>query len=214
MGGLLRLANLQKGIHNNCFIKGVDIEERKGKNGIINKMVYIDIAKLGKNNKPTAGVEVSWWKPDPTSDYFITNLQEMCLQLHNLLAAYVGDEEAFKAFSKVFDSVGIKDYNEIERKKWKQSEVNTLIKALSEAFKEAIDPYVGDSTKLIRVKLTTNYKGEGVEVPKYGLWVEPMSKESTELYFTDAEVKTHSKSGITAGNNGTSVSTVLNAETL
>jgi hypothetical protein len=216
MGRLLRLAELQKGIHDNCFIKKVDIEDRKGKNGIINKMVYVDIAKLGKNGKPVAHAEVAWWKPDPASEYFVTNLQELCLQLHNMLAAYVGDEEAFKAFDGVFEDVGIKDYKEIENKKWKQSEVNKLVAGLSKAFKEAIDPYVGDTENLIRIKLTTNYKGEGVEIPKYGLWIEPMSKEKTDLYFTDNEVKTHSKAGIVSGSGtaSTPASTVLNESTL
>ena len=195
--GLIRLAQLQKGIHDNCYISKIDIKDRKGKNGIINKMVYITLNKMGKKGKPIAQIEVAWWKPDPTSDYFKTNLQEIALQLQNILAAYMSDEEAFDAFENVFEAVGISDYKEIETRKWKQSEVNKLLGIIAEAFEEAIKPYIGKKDELIRVKLTTNYKGEGAEIPKYGKWVEPMSKEETDLYFTDNELKTHSKGGIT-----------------
>jgi len=205
--GLIRLAQLQKGIHENCYISKVDIKDRKGKNGIINKMVYITINKMGKKNKPIAQVEVSWWKPDPTSDYFKTNLQEISLQLHNILEAYMDTDEAFEAFENVFEAVGISNYKEIETRKWKQSEVNKLLNIIAEAFEEAIKPYVGKTDKLIRVKLTTNYKGEGTEVPKYGKWVELMDKEETELYFTDNELKTHSKGGITTVAAASSVNT-------
>ena len=199
--GLIRLAQLQKGIHDGCYVAKVDIKDRKGKNGIINKMVYLTINKMGKKGKPVAQTEVAWWKPDPTSDYFKTNLQEICLQLSNVLEAYVGPEKAFDAFEGVFEDLDVTDYKEIETRKWKQSEVNKLIANLSVAFEEAIKPYVGKKDELVRVKLTTNHKGEGTDIPKYSKWIEPMSKEETELYFTDNEIKTHSKSGIvtTAG---------------
>ena len=195
--GLIRLAQLQKGIHEGCYISKVDIKDRKGKNGIINKMVYITINKMGKKGKPVASAEVAWWKPDPTTDYFKTNLQEIALQLHDTLTAYVGEDKAFEAFEGVFEGVGIKKHTEIETKKWKQSEVNKLLTAMSEAFEKAIKPFVGDKEKLTRIKLTTNYKGEGVEIPKYGLWVEPMTAEDSKLFFTDNELKAHSKGGIT-----------------
>ena len=196
--GLIRLAHLQKGIHEKGMITKVDIKDRKGKNGIINKMVYITLAKLGKSGKPVAEAEVAWWKPDPTSDYFKTNLQEMCLQLHNVLACYMGEEEAFAAFKGVFEDLGITDQAEIELRKWKQTDVNKLVKALSEAFLKAITPYIKSKDKLVRFKLTTNHKGEGTEIPKYGIWMEPDSEEETKLFFTDSELKTHSKGGITS----------------
>ena len=187
-------SEFQKGIHDNVMITNVDIEDRKGANGPINKMVYIKFAQM-IDDKKVAESELSWWKPDVTSEYFKTNLQEICLQLHNVLEACVGDESAFEAFSTVFAFTGMEDYKEIESRKWKQSEVNILLINLKIAFATAIAPFVNDSEKLLRLKLSTNYKGEDIEIPKYGKFVESMEVEETKLKFSAAEIKTHSKSG-------------------
>jgi len=207
----VKVPELTKGIHENIMINGVSIEDRKGQNGPINKMIYIKFAQVDENGKRKAESELAWWKPDPTSDYFVTNLQEMSLQLHNILSAFMDEEAAFAAFDGVFEGLGITDYKEIENKKWKQSEVNKLNDALKEAFKKAITPFIGDKEHLLRVKLTTNYKGVGVEIPKYGLFVEPMTKEETDLKFTDNELKTHSKAGITEKGGSTASSTNTSA---
>ncbi len=190
-----RISELTKGIHSNCIISSIDTKDRKGQNGPINKMIYIKFTQLNET-KRLAESELAWWKPDPTSEYFQVNLQEMCLQLHNIVESFVGEEPAFDAFAKVFDTVGIKSHEDIANKKWKQSEVNTLFTALKSSFVDVITPYISDLDKKFRMKLTTNYKGEGVEMPKYGKFIEPMEVTDSNLKFTDAELKTHSKAGI------------------
>ena len=195
---LRQLPELGKGIHDNCIVSSVDTKERKGRNGIINKMIYLAITKLNNDGKPVAEVEVSWWKPDPTSEYFYTNLLEVAYQTTNLLKAYMPEDEVYKQFDGIFEAFDCKTVKDIEEKKWKQSEVKQLLESISTAFKEAIEPYIGDKEKLIRVKLTTDHKGQGVEIPKYGPWIEPMTQEETKLYFTANEEKAHSKAGITS----------------
>lgn len=197
MSGLLnkaKISALTMGIHENCIISGVDVEDRKGKNGPINKMVYIKFTQLDSAGKRKAESELSWWKPDITSEYFKTNLQEMCIQLHNILNCFVTEDEAFTAFETVFESAGIASYEELESKKWKKSEVDVLFIALKTAFNTAITPFINNTDDLIRLKLTTNFKGEDIEIPKYNKFVESMTEE-LKLKFTDSELKTHSKSG-------------------
>ena len=210
MAGLLsrvKVSELTKGIHENIMINGVSIEDRKGQNGPINKMIYIKFAQVNAEGKRSSESELAWWKPDPTSDYFVTNLQEMSLQLHNILCAFMDEEAAFAAFDGVFESVGVTDVKEIESKKWKLSEVSKLNDAIKAAFKTAITPFIGNKSALMRVKLTTNYKGVGVEIPKYNTFVEPMTKEESELKFTDNELKTHAKAGNTEVKTGGAAST-------
>ncbi len=188
-----KISQFQKGIYDNVVITGIDIKDRKGQNGPINKMIYIKFAQL-KDGKRVAESELAWWKPDPTSEYFVTNLQEMCLQLHNLLEVQIGEDAAFDAFAGVFEEIdGIESQQDIHNKKWKQSEVNKLNDALKNAFKNAFDKI--EAQKPFRLKLTTNYKGEDIEIPKYGKFVEPMDVKESQLKFTANELKTHAKAG-------------------
>ena len=190
-----KISEFQKGIFDDVIITNVDTKDRKGQNGPINKMIYIKFAQLNGGNKRIAESELAWWKPDVTSEYFKVNFQEICLQLHNLLESYIGEDKAFAAFDKVFEGVDIKDHVEIEDRKWKQSELNVLITNLKSAFTDAITPFINDEDNKIRLKLSTNYKGEDIEIPKYGRFTEAMTVNPTNLKFTANELKTHSKAG-------------------
>jgi len=191
----VKTSEFQRGIFDNVMITNVDVQDRKGQNGPINKMVYIKFAQINESGKKVCESELAWWKPDITNDFFKTNLQEICLQLHNVLECFIGEEAAFDVFATVFDTLAIEDQAEIETRKWKQSELSLLLSNLKTSFETAIAPYVNDSEKLLRLKITTNFKGEDIEIPKYGKFIEPMSVEITELKFTTAELKTHSKVG-------------------
>lgn len=205
-----KTSEFQKGIFDNVIITNVDTQDRKGQNGPINKMVYIKFAQINDTGKKVSESELAWWKPDVTSEYFKTNLQEICLQMHNVLEAYLKEDPAFDVFNDIFENIGISDQIEIETRKWKQSEVNLIIGNLKAAFLKAITPYINNNEHLIRLKLSTNYKGEDIEIPKYGYFVEPMTVETTELKFTTNELKTHSKSG-NVENQGAASSTNTSA---
>jgi len=189
-----KISSLSKGIHDSIVITNIDTKDRRGQNGPINKMIYIKFAQITDDGKRLAESELSWWKPDPSSEYFKINLQEICLQLHNIVSCYVGEDKAFDAFKDVFNST-VTSHEELEDKKWKQSEVNTLNTALKDAFVTVMTPFINSTDSKLRMKLTTNYKGEDVEIPKYGLFLEPMTVTDSMLKFTAAELKTHSKSG-------------------
>ena len=104
-----KTSEFQKGIFNNVVITNIDTKDRKGQNGPINKMVYIKFAQLNESGKKLAESELAWWKPDITSEYFKVNFQEICLQMHNIVESYLGEDKAFDAFSKVFDVIDIPD---------------------------------------------------------------------------------------------------------
>ena len=189
-----KISEFEKGIFDDVIITNVDTKDRKGQNGPINKMIYIKFAQL-KDGKRIAESELAWWKPDVTSEWFKVNFQEICLQLHNVLEAYLGEDKAFDVFTNVFDSLDIKDHTELEDRKWKQSELSELITNLKTSFSGAIAPFINDEDSKIRLKLSTNYKGEDVEIPKYGKFIESMEAKSSQLKFTANELKTHSKAG-------------------
>ena len=192
-----KISEFQKGIHENVTITNIDIKDRKGQNGPINKMIYIKFAQLNTEGKRVAESEMAWWKPDPSSEYFVTNLQEMCLQLYNILEIYIGEDRAFDSFSTVFEGFEFESHQDIHNKKWKQSDVNTLNSNLKTAFTEALANVEDVPNIKFRMKVTTNYKGEGIEIPKYGKFVELLETTPSNLKFSASEIKTHSKSGIT-----------------
>ena len=191
----VKISSLQKGIHDQVIITGVDVNDRKGVNGPINKMIYIKFTQLDAAGKRKAEAELSWWKPEVGNDYFKSSLQEMCLQLHNILACYLGEEAAFSAFDGVFEACGLESHLDMESKVWKKSEVDVLFMGLKTAFSSAITPFINDTTNPIRLKVTTNFKGEDIEIPKYGRIAEPMSVNPATLSFSNSELQTHSKAG-------------------
>lgn len=204
----LRVAALEKGIYNNCMITAVDVADRRGKNGILNKMVFIKFAHMD-SGKRKAETEISWWKPDATSEYFRSNLLEFCVQLHGILCTFMTEDEAFDAFEDVFNTNGITDHNDIGSKQLKKSELDLLYTGIKDAFLKAVTPFINSNDNLFRLKLTTNFKGEDVDIPKYGVFTEPMSITESLLKFSDAELKTHSKSGNVVKKDNTDINVTI-----
>lgn len=201
VGSLLdraKVSKLGKGIHDNVVIIKVDPDERKGKNGPIKKMMYITYATIDPDTKKKKHeIELAWWTLDPTSEFFFSNLREFCVQLHGLLACYMTEEEAFEAFATAFDEFDFTTVTEIEETKWKKVDVNSIQATLSKLFAEAITPFIGTNVAPIRLKISTDSKGENPSYSSYGVFAEPMTVKETHLKFSEAELKNHSKAGNT-----------------
>ena len=197
--GRIKVAKLGYGIHDNIVITNVDVEDRKFQGTPERKMIYITFSSIDPvSKKKLAEAEVSWFKiDDHTSDYLFSNIRELAVQLHGILSCYMTEEEAFDAMEEVFADWNFKDLDELEHHKWKKKELGELMVKFRTVFAKAVAPYVGDITKLIRLKLTTDSKGEYVNIPKFGVFTEPMSVKSTNLKFSDYELRNHSKAGIT-----------------
>jgi hypothetical protein len=193
-----KVARLGKGIHDNVVITKVDPEERKSKGVPIKKMLYITFATVDPESRRKKNeVELAWWTLDPTSEFFFSNLREFCVQIQGLLACYMTDDEAFAAMSTTFDEFEFKSVAEIEETKWKRNDVNSIQDTLATLFAAAIAPFVGVDKPLIRLKVSTDSKGENVAFSSYGVISEPMTVAETHLKFSDAELKNHSKAGNT-----------------
>jgi hypothetical protein len=193
-----KVARLGKGIHDNVVIIKVDPEERKNKGVPIKKMLYITFATIDpETKKKKQEVELAWWSLDPTSEFFFSNLREFCVQIHGLLACYMTDEEAFTAMSAAFEEFDFKSVADIEETKWKRNDVNTIQETLATLFVTAITPFIGVNVTPIRLKISTDSKGENAAFSSYGVICEPMTVVETRLKFSDSELKNQSKAGNT-----------------
>jgi len=195
---------MSKGIHPNIVITGVDTEERRSNGTPSKKFLYITFAEVDpKTRKKKKDIEVSWWKLDPVGNkYFQDNMLEFCAQIAGILECYMTKDELFTHFENIFDEFGVTTVEEIKDYKWKPKDVATLMTNLKDAFKAAVDPFVGTSGPLLHLKLTTDVKGTNVELPKYGMICELMGDGETTLKYSNSELKTHSKSGNVAAKLG------------
>ncbi len=193
-----KVSKLGKGIHDNVVIIKVDPEERKNKGVPIKKMLYITYATIDPDTKKKKHeIELGWWTLDPTSEFFFSNLREFCVQLHGLLSCYMTEEEAFTVFETAFEDFEFTTVVEIEETKWKKVDVNTIQTKLAELFTAAIAPFTGVNAPMIRLKISTDSKGENVSYSSYGVFAEPMTVTETHLKFSESELKNHSKAGNT-----------------
>lgn len=192
----VKVAKLGKGIHDNVVITKVDPEERKNKGVPIKKMLYVTYATIDPETKKKKNeVEVAWWMLDPISEYCFSNIREFCVQLQGILSCYMTDEEAFTAMSTTFDDMEFTSVADIEAYKWKKKELESFQDTAKSLFVKAITPFVGTGVAPIRLKLSTDNKGENVAYSSYGVFAESMSVKETALKFSETELKNHSKAG-------------------
>lgn len=201
---LARVSKLGFGMHDNIIITRLDIEDRKRQGTPEKKMLYIMFAAIDpETKKRKAEIELSWFKLDPVSDYFFQSLRELCVQLAGILSSFMDKDEALdKMDSKIFGAFSYKEITELENHKWKKSDVDTVTQEIKAIFSELLLPYINDFDNLIRLKITTDNKGEYVNIPKFGIFTENMKLETSVLKFSDYELRNHSKAGI--GINGSS----------
>lgn len=193
-----KVAKLGKGIYDNVVITKVDAEERKHKGAPIKKMLYISYATIDPETKKKKNeVELAWWQLDPTSEFFFSNLREYCVQLQGLLSCYMSDDDAFAAMASAFEDFDFASIADMEAYKWKKKDVDTVQDKLKALFAEAIAPFVGVNVAPIRLKISTDSKGENTAYSSYGVFAEPMTVKETRLKFSESELKNHSKAGNT-----------------
>jgi hypothetical protein len=198
-----RVARLGKGLHDDVVITKVDIADRKRNGILIKKMLYVTFAKLDPvTGKRKTEVELSWFRLDHTSEYMFSNLRELAIQLNGILTCYMSEDEAFAAMEGDVDGLDFKTVDEMEQHKWKKAEVEAVMADMLQRFNVVIADKIGVNSQRLRVKITTDSKGEGANIPSYGVFTESMdvAKEDSKLRFSDVELKHHSKAGnVSAG---------------
>ncbi len=201
----VNLSRLGHGIHDNTMITRYDTSVRKNKGVPVKKIGFITFVSVDKETKKhKASIEMSWFKPDITSDYFFTNFREFCVQLTGVLSSFKDKEEVWKEMEVVFKDTPFESMTtakELENHKWKTSEAELVVNNILKKSAEILAPFIDDEDHLIRVKITTDKKGEYPNIPKYGIFTESMGVETSELMFSDYEKKNHSKMGITLNTN-------------
>ena len=192
-----RVSILAYGVHDNVAISNIDFGDRKRQGQPEKKMIYVTFTTVDpETRKKKSQVELSWFKLDASSDYISPNIRELCVQLHGILTCYMDEDAAYEVMTETFDEYGFgEDFSKLENHKWRKKEVDSLIEKIKELFKTAIAPYVGLDKDLVRVKITTDTKGEYSNIPKFGKFTEPMTVDTTELEFSNYELKNHSKAG-------------------
>lgn len=193
----VNVAKLDKGIHSNVVITGVDIEDRRNNGNPSKKFLFITFAEVDPiTRRKKRDIEVGWWKLDPTGNkYFQEGMLELCSQLVSILECYMTEDEVDAYFNNIFDDYGFKTIEDIKEYKWKIKDCAAFMNSLKAAFYEAIKDHIGVNGKLLHLKLTTDPKGTIVELPKYGPVCEVMGDGETTLRFSNAELKNHAKSG-------------------
>lgn len=192
-----KVSVLSFGIHDNIVISNIDFGDRKRQGQPEKKMIYITFTTVdSETRKKKSEVELSWFKLDFSSDYLFPNIRELCVQLHGILSCYMDEEVAYEAMGKLFDEYKFgEDFSLLENYKWKKKDIDNLIEKVKTLFETSILPYVGLDKDLIRVKITSDTKGEYSNIPKFGVFTEPMTVEKTTLQFSNYEHKNHSKAG-------------------
>lgn len=201
--GSVNVSKLVKGIHDNIVISEIDTSDRRRNGEPSKKMIHIKFAQVNPTTRAKKReIEVSWWKPDPVGNkYFQENLLELCCQLVYMMEVYMEPDEVDKHFDNIFDDYDFKTVEDIKEHKWKKSELSVFLPKLAAAFHEGMKPFVGLDGKLLKTKLTTDHKGMGTEIPRYGKFMHDMTDDSMTLKFSKSELKNHSASGITSDNN-------------
>lgn len=201
--GSANVSKLTKGIHSNVVLSEIDPTDRRRNGEPSKKMIYIKFAKVNPTTRTKdKEVEVSWWKPDPVGNkYFQENMLELCCQLVYIMEEYMTKDEVDSHFVDVFEDYEFETVDDIKNYKWKKSELNTFLPKLTKCFYEGMKPFVGLDGKLLDVKLTTDHKGMGTEIPRYGKFIKAMDNEEITLKFSKGELKNHSASGITTKND-------------
>jgi hypothetical protein len=202
-----RVARLGKGIHEDVVITKIDIQDRKRNGILIKKMLYVTFAKLdAETGKRKSEVELSWFRLDHTSEYLFSNMRELAIQLHGILKCYMTEDEAFDAMEGDIDGLDFEAVDDMENHKWKKAEVEAVMADMQERFAEVMKDKIGLDSQKLRVKITTDNKGEGANIPSYGVFTESMevAADDTKLRFSDNELKNHSKAGNVSTNSSAS----------
>jgi hypothetical protein len=204
-----RVARLPKGIHEDIVITKIDIADRKRNGILIKKMLYITFTKLDAEGKRKNEIELSWFRLDHSSEYLFSNMRELAIQLNGILNCYMSEDEAFAAMEGDINGLSFETVDDMENHKWKKSEVDAVMLDLMQRFSDAMTDKIGLESQRLRLKITTDNKGEGANIPSYGVFTESMevAKEDSRLKFTDGELKNHSKAG-NVSQNGTASATI------
>jgi hypothetical protein len=187
-----RQASLTAGLHNDMFLKAINIEDKKVNGIVTKKNCFIKFAKL---NQKTGGIigetEVSWFRLDFNSDYVLENAVEQLAQMVSILELFYTPEEVDEQFTPLN---GITTYDEFKARLTTKVGAKELNEAINANISIMLEPHCGDVTKLFRLKLVYDKNGKYLQTSQYGDFVEALDKTDLKITRTELANETLAKS--------------------
>lgn len=190
LSDLKKLPELSYGIHDNTYLTSLKFEGINEVPMFTFKVIQID----PDTKKSLKEANLSMFKPDITKEYVLPSMQQLFVQIHGMLAAAMGDnEKAYKTFDgvveKTFGDISLQEFNNTKlNKKLVDSVVNDVIST----FIKAMAQYT-NKEHLVRTKLVMSSSGEWIQIPRRGIFTEPMAVEETTFRFSQMEELNNNK---------------------
>lgn len=202
-------AKLDFGIHTSIALRKVDISERTSATGPSSLFLFLNFVKV-VDNTVVGEFEASWFKLKNTDERPFENLREMCVQVDALLQCYYTEDEIDVVMKDLFTDNAWTTVKEIEEAKMTSEALKTFMKNFQEKVYTLLSVKTGQTQEdaILRLKLCLNKKGDNVQIPMFGAFVENSNvpEEATKLYFSSYEKKNNSKQG-----NVSSATTISNS---
>ena len=166
---------LSFGVNDNVILKSISNEIKRDKNGVrINKICYMTFAKVDVDNdrKSLAETTFSYFVIDKAT-YAQKGLSHQILQLIEVAKAVAPADKVGEVISNI-NAVLVKDASVFEKVAKAVSapdpkltkEITRVQTALSEAFAEAIEPYLNENSELVQLLVVTGSNGQFLDLPR------------------------------------------------
>lgn len=166
---------LSFGINENVILKNISNEQRRDRNGVlINKTCYMTFAKvdLENDNKSLAETTFSYFTIDKPA-YAQKGLSHQVLQLIEIARAIVPADKVMEVLGNI-NAVLAADKDVFSQVASAASapspkltkEITRIQGALSEAFAEAVTPYLNKASELVNLLVVTGPNGQFLDLPR------------------------------------------------
>lgn len=179
---------LEFGINENVRLIKLDNEERKKDGEVLQRNTYMTFGKFNKEGDLVSQSEFNYFNLKHDSEYAHDNLVEQLSHMTTLVGI-LNPEAVLDPFTKA----GIEDEEDLEEALGSKKGCKSLNKALYEVVEEALEGKFGPESELLRIKVVTDKNGKWQQLPREAMFVEPMSKEETELSISAYENRCYQK---------------------
>jgi len=189
-------AELSDGIHENCILVAVSNEDRKTKDGkSLNRHCFTKFGQV-KDGQVVAESEISWYNPLAFEDGRYDAIFSMIDQFNNIIEEiYEEKNHPFHtAVNDIFADLEIENLEEFKNLVEEDGKsTGKILKRIYEAYVVTLQSKIEDKVP-VRFKLVFDNKGKNLQQPKYGMVIENMNVEKSELTITEREKENKLKS--------------------
>lgn len=206
-----RKAEMGYGIHNDCIISNINNGPKYDKNQtLIERNTFITFQQVNKEGTTVAEKEIGWFnlKPD---EYTYDNFSSQLEQLTGIVDAVCKPEDVVRwenYFEKLLTAFEIEvvpaEQVTVDKVLTLKEDLTLMFKnivpiknfmnQLTDGFVTLLTPYCGSNCPRLRVKLVFDSKGQYVQQPRYGIFVEAATTEPSKLQMSKQEESYYQKS--------------------